>query len=438
MALKASGSSTATPRPRAACTMASPRGCSEFTSAAAASRSTWSSGHPSAATTSVTDGSPFVSVPVLSNTMWVSRLAFSMASAPLNRMPCSAALPVPAIMALGVAMPTARGQERTSTATEISRAKPKTPIAPRLYGVSISRVAGSKKSPYPTKNQKRKTASESTCTQKMNLPATRSASRWMGALLAWASSTSLMIWASAVARPTPLALIGGDLDLRAVAEHAGDLRLQAHQFADGFGSATAGQGFQVAAQDDKRRQQRRGLQEGRLRAAEAGIRKERVNDGDEVGGADPRRVQQVHVGDAVAQPPVAVDEELPAWPEDDRGGDDKEQERMTQNLGHETRQNPHVLERPQHDDQGQRPGDEHPPPLPSDLSLPRLPLPVERGRALQFFGGLVPQIADRPLDLGRCDRPGIVGHLRRPRRQVYGDGRDTRQSPDRGLDRRHT
>lgn len=57
----------------------------------------------------------------------VSLLAASTASAPLNRIPCSAALPVPAIIALGVAMPTAQGHEITSTATETSTAKPKTP-----------------------------------------------------------------------------------------------------------------------------------------------------------------------------------------------------------------------------------------------------------------------------------------------------------------------
>ena len=36
----------------------------------------------------------------------------------------------------------------------------------------------------------------------MKLPATRSAILWMGALLAWASSTKRMIWERAVSLPT--------------------------------------------------------------------------------------------------------------------------------------------------------------------------------------------------------------------------------------------
>ena len=50
---------------------------------------------------SVTLGSPRVNVPVLSKTIVCNLLAFSMASAPLNNTPYSAALPVPAIIALG-------------------------------------------------------------------------------------------------------------------------------------------------------------------------------------------------------------------------------------------------------------------------------------------------------------------------------------------------
>lgn len=75
---------------------------------------------------------PRVSVPVLSKTMVVSFEAFSMPSALLNNTPYSAALPVPAIMALGVASPTAHGQEMTSTVTDNRSEKPKTPISPRL------------------------------------------------------------------------------------------------------------------------------------------------------------------------------------------------------------------------------------------------------------------------------------------------------------------
>ncbi len=48
-----------------------------------------------------------------------------MASAPLNSMPYSAPLPEPAIIAVGVASPTAQGQEITSTVTETSSENPK-------------------------------------------------------------------------------------------------------------------------------------------------------------------------------------------------------------------------------------------------------------------------------------------------------------------------
>jgi hypothetical protein len=79
--------------------------------------------------TSVTDGLPLVRVPVLSKTMTWSLLAASMASAPLKRMPFWAPIPEPAIMAAGVARPTAQGQEIMRTVTDRSRANPKTPIS---------------------------------------------------------------------------------------------------------------------------------------------------------------------------------------------------------------------------------------------------------------------------------------------------------------------
>src|SRR3989304_2330576 len=110
-----------------------------------------------ACTIPVTDGSPLVNVPVLSNTIVCSLLAFSIASAPLNNTPYSAALPVPAIIALGVANPTAHGQEITKTVTDKSREKPKTPISPNAKGERINRLPASKKRLYPAKNQKRNT-----------------------------------------------------------------------------------------------------------------------------------------------------------------------------------------------------------------------------------------------------------------------------------------
>ena len=202
MAWKESGRATSRPRSRAARTMASPSGCSEATSATAAQRSTSSGGNPSEGRTSVTDGSPRVSVPVLSRTTVSIFVAASMASAPLNSTPCSAPLPVPAIIALGVAMPTAQGQEMTSTVMDRSSANPNTPISPSTPGDRMKEDAGSKKSRYPARNQKTKTVSASAWTPRMKWPATQSASFWIGALEACASSTSRMIWARAVSLPT--------------------------------------------------------------------------------------------------------------------------------------------------------------------------------------------------------------------------------------------
>ncbi len=145
MAWNDSGRSTATPASRAARTIASPSGCSEATSATAAQRSNSSRRIPAAGRTSVTDGSPRVRVPVLSKITVRILVVASIASAPLKRTPCSAPFPVPAIMALGVAMPTAQGQEITSTVIDRSSAKPKTPISPRLAGDSMKAEAGSKK-----------------------------------------------------------------------------------------------------------------------------------------------------------------------------------------------------------------------------------------------------------------------------------------------------
>ena len=62
-------------------------------------------------------GLPSVSVPVLSKATSVTRCATSSASASLIKIPCRAATPVPAMMAVGVASPSAQGQAMTSTAT---------------------------------------------------------------------------------------------------------------------------------------------------------------------------------------------------------------------------------------------------------------------------------------------------------------------------------
>jgi hypothetical protein len=69
-------------------------------------------------------GWPTVSVPVLSNATVSTRCASSSACASLIRMPCFAATPVPAMMAAGVASPSAQGQAITSTATARISAAP--------------------------------------------------------------------------------------------------------------------------------------------------------------------------------------------------------------------------------------------------------------------------------------------------------------------------
>ena len=103
-------------------TMAVARGCSEGPSRQAARMSSPSSSISSAGRMSVTTGLPWVRVPVLSSTTVLTVCRVSRASADLMRMPFSAPLPVPTMMATGVARPRAQGQEMTSTATPVVRA----------------------------------------------------------------------------------------------------------------------------------------------------------------------------------------------------------------------------------------------------------------------------------------------------------------------------
>ncbi len=71
---------------------------------------------------SVTNGFPSVIVPVLSRitafTLWPS----SKLSASFIKILFSAPLPIPTIMAVGVAKPKAQGQAITNTATEVNKA----------------------------------------------------------------------------------------------------------------------------------------------------------------------------------------------------------------------------------------------------------------------------------------------------------------------------
>ena len=110
----------------------------------------------------------------------VTWLAVSSAWASLKRTPFWAPLPVPTMMAVGVASPRAQGQAMTSTEMNTWRAKPAS---------------------FPASSQRRAATAAMAITTGTNTPATLSASRAMGALEPWASSTSLMIWARAVSRP---------------------------------------------------------------------------------------------------------------------------------------------------------------------------------------------------------------------------------------------
>ena len=121
---------------------------------------------------SATAGFPIVMVPVLSRTTVSSVDAISRASLILNRTPFSAPLPVPAIMAVGVASPNAHGHAITSTAT--------------------SRIMDGTNSPVIPHHRKKVTKAVA-MTDGTNTAATRSASACMGALLPWASCTSLII-----------------------------------------------------------------------------------------------------------------------------------------------------------------------------------------------------------------------------------------------------
>ena len=79
---------------------------------------------PSAGSTSVTRGSPWVMVPVLSSATISVLPVSSSEAAVLNRMPFFAPRPLPTMMATGVASPSAHGQLMTSTEMPRASAKP--------------------------------------------------------------------------------------------------------------------------------------------------------------------------------------------------------------------------------------------------------------------------------------------------------------------------
>ena len=125
-----------------------------------------------------------VMVPVLSRaTIWV-RPAASREAAVLKRMPCFAPMPLPTMMATGVARPSAQGQLMTST--EMPRASAKARV-------------------WPSASQTRVVMAATVMTAGTNTPETLSATLAMGALVAAASLTILMIWERVVSSPTLVA-----------------------------------------------------------------------------------------------------------------------------------------------------------------------------------------------------------------------------------------
>ena len=118
---------------------------------------------------SVTTGTPLVTVPVLSRATICVRPAASSDAAVLNKMPWRAPRPLPAMIATGVANPSAQGQLMTKTAIPRAAASPADdPSASQTAAVSAARAM----------------------TTGTNIPETRSAIFAIGAFVAAALSTS--------------------------------------------------------------------------------------------------------------------------------------------------------------------------------------------------------------------------------------------------------
>ena len=186
MASNRSRAGTVRPRSRAAFRIACANGCSEPVSRPAAKRRTVVSSKPGRAFTVLTVGRPMVTVPVLSRTTVVSCPARCKASPSRIRMPCSAALPTPTMIEIGVASPSAQGQAMISTVKVVTSTKPARGSGPKL-------------------NQARAVSTATISTDGTNTAATRSANRPSGGLLFCACRTLAMIWASTVSSPTRVA-----------------------------------------------------------------------------------------------------------------------------------------------------------------------------------------------------------------------------------------
>ena len=137
----------------------------------------------SLAAISVTTGLPIVSVPVLSNTIVSILLAVSSASPLFIKIPNCAAFPVPTMMAVGVARPSAHGQAITSTLTKIVSAKAKSCVERYQSSTATKAIAITVGTKYRE---------------------ILSAIRAIGAFLPCASSTIRMIFASVVSSSTAL------------------------------------------------------------------------------------------------------------------------------------------------------------------------------------------------------------------------------------------
>ena len=125
-------------------------------------------------------GLPCVSVPVLSNTTVLIEPAISNAAAFLNHTPCRTACPIPAIIAAGVAKPTAHGHATTNTATARTIAVVKSLVINQLII---------------------KVKTEIDNTVGTNTAATLSAKRAIGALLPCASASAAVMSPKSVSLP---------------------------------------------------------------------------------------------------------------------------------------------------------------------------------------------------------------------------------------------
>ena len=143
------------------------------------------SSNPSATTISLTLGLPSVIVPVLSRTTNRAFPVSSSDTAVLKSIPFLAPTPFPTIMLTGVASPSAQGQLITRTAMPLARAKPAS---------------------LPTKSHISIVTSDTAITAGTKIPETLSAIFAIGAFVAAASLTMLIIFDRVVSLPTLVAL----------------------------------------------------------------------------------------------------------------------------------------------------------------------------------------------------------------------------------------